>query len=339
MATTIRRFAVLAGFALLALGGVKDLSAQDVSVSGVIYAQYGYQLASEADGANAFDVKRAYLNVRGKFDHGIQTRVTSDIHRTSDGSLTFRLKYAYVAFTPEDSPLTFKFGQLHTPWVDWEEGLWGYRMQGTIALDRGGYLTSSDIGAGVDGAWNDQAVNMQVTFTNGEGYHAAEGDKHKDVAARASVRLLPSDDGGSRGGLRLTGLAHVGSRVDGGTRNRFVGMLSYKSKMVTLAGEVARAVNSATSADPDVNANVYSMYGVLNPKDSNVAFIARVDVTDPNADATDDGWTRFIGGVSYKVSPNLMFLVDLDHVSYQGTPSASAMAQRSQLLFQTQISF
>ena len=334
MTTKSRWGSLLAGIAIFAVAGARDASAQNVTVGGVVYAQYGYRLDDAADGANAFDLKRAYVNVTGKFENGVATRVTSDIYRNGDGSLGFRLKYAYVAWTPENSPFTLKFGQIHTPWVDWEEGLWGYRMQGPIALDRAGWLTSSDIGAGVDGAWKDQKVNMQLTLTNGEGYHAAEGDKHKDVAARASVRLLSSDDGGSRGGLRLTGLAHVGSRVDGGTRNRFVGMLSYKSKMLTLGGEAGRAVNSATSADPDVDGNLYTFFGVLNPAGSNVGLIARVDVTDPSTGAGTDQTTRFIGGVSYRISPNLLVLGDLERMSYQsGAPAVS------QLLFQTQITF
>lgn len=334
MATNGRWASLLAMVVVLGGTGARDASAQNVNVSGVVYAQYGYETSDAADGANAFDVKRAYLNFLGKFEHGVNTRVTTDLYRNADGSLSFRLKYGYVTFTPEHSPLTLKFGQIHTPWVDWEEGLWGYRMQGPIALDRAGYLTSSDIGAGVDGAWQDQKVNLQVTLTNGEGYHAAEGDKHKDLAARASVRLLASDDGGSRGGLRVTALGHVGSRTGGGTRNRLVGMMSYKSRLVTLAGEAARVTNSATSSDPDVDGNVYSFFGVLNPKGSDLGLIARVDVTDPNTDATDDRSTRFIGGISCRLSPNLLLLADLDRVSYQDGRAAA-----STLLFQTQVTF
>ncbi len=129
-------------------------------------------------------MKRAYLDFSGKFDGGINTRVTADLYRDANGSLNYRLKYAYFAWTPENSPLTLKFGQIHTPWLDWEEGLWDYRMQGTMPLERAGYSTSSDLGAGVDGAWGGQKLNMQLVVMNGEGYHGAEVDQHKDVAAR-----------------------------------------------------------------------------------------------------------------------------------------------------------
>ena len=92
------------------------------------------------------------LNVIGKFAYGIGTRVTADIYRNADGSLAYRLKYAFATWTPEGkSPLTFKLGQIHTPWLDWEEHLWDYRMQGQMAMERAGYLSSSDFGAGIDG--------------------------------------------------------------------------------------------------------------------------------------------------------------------------------------------
>ncbi|MGD8320602.1 MAG: porin [Gemmatimonadota bacterium] len=337
---TKSRWVPLLGAAAVLLLGQGRASAQNVTVGGLVYAQYGYQLADTADQANAFDVKRAYLDVRGKFDGGISTRITSDIHRDPSGSLNLRLKYAYVTWTPENSPITLKFGQIHTPWLDWEEHLWEYRMQGTMPLERAGYITSADLGAGLDGAWADQKVNVQVVAINGEGYHGAEGDRHKDVAARGSLRLLSTDDGSSVGGLRLTGMAHVGRTVGGGTRDRFVGMLSYKSSLVTLAGQAGRVVNSPTSADPDVKANVMSVYGVLNPRDSRLALVGRVDVWDPDTDQAEDRSTRFIAGVSYQLSPNVLILVDLDHVSYQGSPpTASAAAQRSNLLFQTQFTF
>ncbi len=74
--------------------------------------------------------------------------------------------------------------------------------------------------------------------------------------------------------------------------------------------------------------------------DTKVAVIASVDVWDPNVDAADDRQTRFIGGVSYQLSAQVRLLLDLDHVSFEGTaPSAAADAQHSTLLFQTQFLF
>ncbi|HKE89428.1 MAG TPA: hypothetical protein VKB45_03760, partial [Gemmatimonadales bacterium] len=153
-----------------------------VTVSGVGYAQYGYLLKDTANHVNSFDVTRAYVNLIGRFAGGVGARVTLDVNRPAgDNSLRYRLKYAYATYTPVNSALTFKLGMIHTPWLDWEEALWDYRMQGQMALERGGYMTSSDIGFGVDGKWGPDKVNMQLTFVNGEGYSGGPGDQRKDV--------------------------------------------------------------------------------------------------------------------------------------------------------------
>src|SRR5437867_7131364 len=34
-------------------------------------------------------------------------------------------------------PISYRIGIIHTPWLDWEEALWDYRMQGQMALERG----------------------------------------------------------------------------------------------------------------------------------------------------------------------------------------------------------
>src|SRR3989442_180215 len=144
-----------------ATGGVVPVTAQQtappppqVTVSGVVYGQYLYQLKDSlgAGDQNQFSIQRAYINVVGKFSGGLQTRVTGDLQPTGAAgqSQVLRLKYAFAAWTPAGSDLTYKLGLLHTPWLDWEEALWDYRMQGTMALDRNGYATASDLGAAID---------------------------------------------------------------------------------------------------------------------------------------------------------------------------------------------
>ena len=150
---------------VLALGGrsvIAAAQAPTVTVGGVGYAQFAYYPADTANHANNFDVTRAYINVIGRFGQGILIRVTPDIYRVADGSLSYRLKYGFVQWTPDSGAIAFKLGLLNTPYVEWEEQLWDYRMQGTIAMDRNGYLSSSDLGFLVDGSWGNEAVSMSA---------------------------------------------------------------------------------------------------------------------------------------------------------------------------------
>ena len=292
-----RALAAVALSALTASAISAQTSAQQapqVSVTGVVYTQYQYSDAPIA-AKSTFDMTRAYVNVLGRFSNGITTRVTTDIIPSAAApGQVIRLKYAFAAWTPTGSSLTYKLGMIHTPWVDFEETLWDYRMQGTIAVDRnpiGGpsTMTASDIGVGVDGHWNGERINGQFVIVNGEGY-----------------------SGGT-----------------GADRNRYLGMLSYKTVQYTLAGEFVSVKNGA------VTGSIISAFGVYHlASSSKVAFIGRVDVFDPNTNVANDGNTRIIAGASYQLSPNVRLLADLDRLKAQGAGNAV-----NQALFQAQFVF
>src|SRR5205085_12651113 len=135
--------------------------------------------------------------------------------------------------------------------------------------------------------------------------------------------------------LRITGYAGYGRALTG-DRNRFIGMISYRSRQITLAGEAAITQDGQLSA---LNGHVYSAFGVYKVPQSKVGVIARVDVTHAQAGAIDKG-TRYIAGVSYQLSPNWRLLADWDYSDFQtdvlNTPN---YATRSQAPFQTQINF
>lgn len=331
-----RALAAVALSALTASAVRAQASAQQapqVSVTGVVYTQYQYSDAPIA-AKSTFDMTRAYVNVLGRFSNGITTRLTTDILPSAAGNQFVRLKYAYAAWTPTGSSLTYKLGMIHTPWVDFEETLWDYRMQGTIAVDRnplGGpsTMTAADIGVGVDGHWKGEQVNAQFALVNGEGYSGGTGDFRKDFEARVSVRLQPTNDNSRVGGLRASGYVGVGKATGGADRNRYLGMVSYRTNQYTVAGEFVSVKNAALTG------SIISAFGVyhLSPP-SKIAVVARVDIVDPNTSVANDGNTRIIGGASYQLSPNVRLLADLDRVKGQGGATAI-----NQFLVQAQFVF
>src|SRR5258708_33433822 len=102
---------------------------------------------------------------------------------------------------------------MQTPVLDWEEALWDYRMQGTMVLDRYKYATSADFGAGIDGKWNNDHVNAQLTFVNGEGYSGGTGDNRKDGQMLVSARVKNTDYNSRAACLRPTGYAGLGKGI------------------------------------------------------------------------------------------------------------------------------
>ena len=340
---------------VLGLGVHAAAANGQVTVSGVGYAQFGYALKGDSALAgsltgshqNNFDVSRAYVNVQTK-SANIATRITTDVdgRAAAAGQLSIRLKYAFVAYTPDSSHLTYKLGLIHTPWVDFEENLWDYRMQGTVAVDRNKVLGSSDFGGGIDGSWHFDDVNMQVGYYNGEGYNSALGDPGKDFEGRISVRLAKTDLGTKSSGLRLSGYAQIGKINGGGDRQRFIGMLSYKSKMVTLAAQIAMGQDSVNAATPKSKSQIMSIYGVYNI-DPKVSILARLDTWDPNTDSTSTATnatgfnkqTRIIAGVSYNVAPNFRILADVDLNSLDGTVSNAFDKTAKMFFIHTQFTF
>jgi hypothetical protein len=166
----------------VALLGVRAASAQVTPAAGytppddtpsirvgvTIYADYTYTdspQTKDADGnvinASAFNVARSYINVTGNINHMVAFRITPDIVRQSglitlgpgssisNDSLLFRIKYAFAQFNLDDwmtKGSWVRLGIQQTPWVDFEEGVYRYRFQGTIFEEREGFLSSSDVG-------------------------------------------------------------------------------------------------------------------------------------------------------------------------------------------------
>lgn len=315
------------------------IPAPQLSISGVGYAQWNYNI-SGTQHDNTFDVTRTYLNFNAKFTGGVSTRVTPDIYRNADGSLGYRLKYGYVSYQPNAGALTYKFGLVQTPWLSREEDLYDYRMQGGMALERGGYLSSADFGLSADAKLMNGRLEVNAGVYNGESYKTTDGDQRKDFMARASYRLAASDDNSASGGLRLTAYAGIGRPTGGGDRDRYIGMLSYKSTRWTLAAEYALTRDSSTVAPtPLTKGSVVSAFGVYRLPASPVAPIGRVDLNDANTDVSNNRTTRLIAGASYQLSPNLRLLGDVDLLSHEAAIPALAIDPRNQFLFQAQFTF
>ena len=190
-------------------------------------------------------------------------------------------------------------------------------------------MTAADIGVGVDGHWKGEQVNAQFALVNGEGYSGGTGDFRKDFEARVSVRLQPTNDNSRVGGLRASGYVGVGKATGGADRNRYLGMVSYRTNQYTVAGEFVSVKNAALTG------SIISAFGVyhLSPP-SKIAVVARVDIVDPNTSVANDGDTRIIGGASYQLSPNVRLLADLDRRKAQ-----AAGAAVNQFLIQAQFVF
>ena len=183
-----------------------------VKLGALIFTDYTFTqkpTATDTDGnsihANAFNVSRAYINVTGNISHVVAFRITPDIVRetnaasATNGSLVFRIKYAFAQVNLDDwmpKGSWIRLGIQQTPYVDFMEGIYRYRFQGTILPEREGFLTSSDAGVSFHSAFPRDYGDFHVGIYNGDGYSKTEANDQKAVQIRGTIRPLPSHPGG-----------------------------------------------------------------------------------------------------------------------------------------------
>ena len=309
-------------------------------VGATIFADYSYQDSpsiADADkntvNLSSFNVSRSYINVTGNLNHLIAFRITPDIARETgtgsslSGSLNFRLKYAYAQLNLDDWTTKgswARFGIQQTPYVDYTEGIYRYRFQGPIFLDREGFLSSSD--AGVSGHWNfpGNYGDVHAGYYNGENYNKAETNDQKAVMIRGSVRPFPL--GGALKGLRLTGFVDQDHYVSDAKRRRHVGQITFEHQLVNVGAEYLKGKDqNASAALPVVDSKGYSIWATPRFGTSGFEALLRHDELEPNT-STDQKRKRDIVGIAYWV-PNLQrvtaaIMLDYDSLKQSGfTPA------------------
>jgi hypothetical protein len=322
-----------------------------IRVGATIFSDYTYTdapKATDADGnvinSNAFNVARAYINVTGNISHVFAFRITPDIVRQVDtataptslnGSLTYRLKYAFGQFNLDDwfkysKGNWARFGIQQTPFVDFEETMYRYRFQGPIFADREGFLSSSDAGVSFHTNLPDNYGDIHVGIYNGENYNKPEANDQKAVQIRASVRPLPKGAIDLRG-LRFTVFYDKDAYVKDGERNRFIAMGSFEHTYVNAAFQYLNAEDQNSIKNAKIKANGYSFW--ITPRTTfGLEGLFRYENLKPN-DNVDAHRKRTIAGVAYWLphqgTVSSALLLDFEQVKSNGfTPVNPPTQQR-----------
>jgi hypothetical protein len=319
-----------------------------INLGVTIFADYTYNDAptiKDSDGntvnKSEFEVRRAYINVTGQLNHLIAFRITPDVgsrlatttsaslpsgssvsaSTNYDGSLGFRLKYAFGQVNL-DGPLKsqgswVRLGQQQTPYVDFMEGIYRYRFQGTIFSEREGYLSSSD--AGLSGHYNlpSNYGDVHLGYYNGDTYSKAELNDQKAFQIRGTLRPLPKQK--VLKGWRVTAFYDHDSPVEHGNRERFIANTTFEHPYVNFGFDYLDARDQVSVTKPEVKSNGWSVWVTPRTK-IGIEGLFRYDDLKPN-ESVDARKKRTLAGVSYwfKTSkPNLSaaILADYEEVKY-----------------------
>jgi hypothetical protein len=334
------RTVAIAAFALLlaaaafaqvtpAAGSTPPDDTPKFNIGALLFADYTYQNSpkiTDADknsvNASSFNVARAYINVTGNLNHFLSFRITPDIARDTSsgnnvsGSQIFRLKYAYGQLNLDDWTTHGSFlrlGVQQTPYIDYTEGIYRYRFQGTIFPERAGFMSSAD--AGFSGHWNfpNNYGDVHAGFYNGENYNKAETNNQKGFEIRGTLRPMPL--GGIWKGLRLTGFAIQDHYVNDAKRERHLGQISYEHPLVNAAIEFLQAKDQTLTTARAISAKGWSAWATPRLGTSGWEMLLRRDSLEPDKTSSRKQ-TRDIVGIAYwlpgltRVTTSLMFDVD-----------------------------
>ncbi|MGD8717945.1 MAG: hypothetical protein PVH29_03885 [Candidatus Zixiibacteriota bacterium] len=327
--------AILAAALAASVAGADSFKAP--ALSGTVFAHLGYDLTSyddaDQEGAWAFDVPRVYVNVKGAVTEKLHYRVTADIGRekysyytydlvyneetglyeleetkhTKNGKLDFYAKYAY--FEVKDVITDHKIigGIEKTPWIDNEQGIWGWRVVRKVAVDDRKYDNSADLGIGLSGKIGGGIVEHHLTFTNGAGYKGLEnGLSGKAAAYRLS--LFPLVNNEDLSGLSVNAFVkadNLGEKVpegaDGNPVTVYGGLLGLEHEFINFGA--GYFMKSEGEGDAKVDGNVMTAYAsghFAASEGMSIHPLVRYDMYEPNTDADDDEETLIVGGVAFK---------------------------------------
>ncbi|MCU0643549.1 MAG: hypothetical protein MUC94_04755 [bacterium] len=316
-----------------------DKSGDDIlTINGQWFLSYQ---AGEVKGKkfNQFFLNRGYITVQKTFSSKVSGRITPDIsvdkEGDGEGDVELRLKYCYMKY---ELPTQFiftkpfiEFGLVHRPWLDFEEHINEYRVQGTMFLERNKIFNSGDYGVTfvsyLGGEMDDEYKNtvsksypgkygsVALGIYNGGGYHAIEKNTNKTFEWRLSFRpliyVIP--------GLQVTylGASGAGNSLDTPDWNLHSGFLSWEHHRFVLTGMYFMGTGNSSgtainAAGNSLSQNGYSLFGELKFLNSKISWISRYDYFQVEVKPKNTIHKRYITGIAYNFIKGCKMLLDYD---------------------------
>jgi hypothetical protein len=368
----IRRF-VLTLFALTlpaaafaqvtpAKGATPPDDTQSIKIGAVLFMDWTHTFEPKSTDAagnpfspDAFNVTRAYLNVTGNLSHRLAFRITPDVTRetgagsSSNGSLTFRIKYAFAQYNFDDWTGDWKqtwarLGIQQTPYVDFMEGIYRYRFQGNLFEEREGLISSSDAGASFHTNLPGSYGEIHAGVYNGENYNKVETNSEKGFMIRGTVRPMPNGSLAAKG-LRITGF-YVGDHyVPGAPRTRAVGNVTYEHRRFSAGFDYLWAEDQTLPTTAKVDSKGWSLWGTpfFKGKGNGPEMLVRYDHFTPDK-TFDQQRTRAIVGFAYWFPhpggpATGALMLDYEQVNFNGFAALPQFATQKRLALHGLINF
>ncbi len=307
---------------LYLLAAPSAVQSDDTKISGRLFSYWSMNLTDGSASANEFGLGRAYLTVKSKLSEFTSLRITTDLRQAMDADSNSQyniiLKYGYIDWRPAfaNNTLNLRFGLQPTPYIDYQNKLWGRRYLSKTVADLNKYLTTSDLGLSANIALGNDGKLGQITAAlfNGTSYSKL-GEKNSQKDFNAYGRLNPFWENEDFKGTALIAQFYYG------TQNIVISNLvvasDYKRQLISVGGLLAYRNTFDAGMDlnwytigqgPNANDSSksgLSLHGTLYFRDltdensllHTLNIFARIDLNDPNTELADDGNNYLIAGI------------------------------------------
>ncbi len=329
-----------------------------LSIGGLAYIDYSFGTKSQNDTRfSQFSLTRGYINIKDTITPWFRARITPDVYTATDGSTALRMKYLYADFlTPGLGPLAdndIRVGLGHTPWLDFEESINIYRMQGTMFQERTGVAIQNSADSGVSllgnfGGTLTKEAQENVGYTspysgkygsyhvgvyNGSGYKSAETNQDKPIEGRITIRPLPD----IVPGLQFTYFGIHGKGNTAANPNKWTdntGFVSYQNRIVVLTAEYVGGKGEQAGTDEKRHKG-YSFFGDFRlPFYDKVSVFARYDNWVNDTTAPHSKQMTTIAGLGYRIYGNNYVVAAFEKIHYQQIAAAQADDKKGQVVLQ-----
>ncbi len=318
-------------------------------ISGVCYASYRHvykgidgTIPSERLHTNAFSLKRGYITLRKNLNDIFSVRYTQDITIDKEGSdagnVETRVKYLYLQITPRFNSKTFtgsflKVGMVHKPWLDYEQRINTYRIEGDMPMGRNKLITSSDFGVTfggnigpkmdskflkeVNGAMKGKYLSYALGIHNGGGYSTTEQNTNKVFSGLLSFRPFAN----SIPQLQLSTSVNFGKGNTEHNPNyrQFIGFAAWAGRNLTLTAQYHKGKGNhrgnyvrRNNLGESLNNEGYSFFGEYKFGTSPWAIWGRHDYFSLQRESEDEITRRYMAGIAYRVNRNIRLVLDTE---------------------------
>ncbi|NPA39207.1 MAG: hypothetical protein GXO57_02015 [Thermodesulfobacteria bacterium] len=285
-----------------------------------------YQTASQG-APSQLKLERGYLRFTQKINNYLDAHITLDITQPSDnteldGSEVVRTKYLFARFKLPTIGFLYnpkvEIGQVHSPWLDFEEHINFYRCQGTMFTERNHLFNSADFGitifallGGEMPSWYKKKVNPyyagkygSIAFGvyNGAGYHGREKNNNKPLEVRITLRPLPRLVPGLQ--ISYFGIRGKGNSPSHPDWKVNLAFLSYESPLTTFTTQYYWGKGEMSGSD-SYEKRGYSFFAEFKLYDlvpqTHLSVFGRYDYFDPNTSFSNDEKREYIAGIGYYI--------------------------------------